>query len=82
MNTKTMLTCTAIVIAFALVIAPLAVAQDALAGGDNKIKQKIKQKQSNSQSSFVCCGSSAGSGNNNNVQSQSNSGGNTAGQSN
>ena len=38
MNTKTVLACTAVIIAFALIVAPLAMSQDALA--ENKAKQK------------------------------------------
>ncbi|MDF0680086.1 MAG: hypothetical protein P0116_03885 [Candidatus Nitrosocosmicus sp.] len=50
MNTKTVLACSAVIIAFALIVAPLAISQDASAGG-NKASQKIEQKQSNKQSS-------------------------------
>lgn len=80
MNTKTVLACTAVVIAFALIVAPLVVSEDALA--KNKAKQKISQKQSSSQSSVnVNGGSSALNGNNINLQFQGNSGSNTLGQS-
>ncbi len=80
MNTKTVLACTAVVIAFALIVAPLAISQDVSA--DNKAKQKISQKQSSKQSSFsISGGSNFLSGNNVNLQGQFNSGSNGAGQS-
>ena len=78
MNTKTILTCSAVIIAFALVVAPLAISESAYAG--DSIKQKIKQKQSNSQSSISVGSSNYFSGNNYNSQSQSNSGSNNAAQ--
>lgn len=80
MNTKTVLACTAVVIAFALIVAPLVVSEDALA--KNKAKQKISQKQSSSQSSTIVSGGDTDrSGNNINFQFQDNSGSNTLGQS-
>lgn len=88
MNTKTILACTAVVIAFALIAAPLVVVDDAFAkhkkkGDSNKASQTISQSQSNKQSSFVVSGDDTKkSGNNVNVQVQSNSGNNVLGQSN
>jgi hypothetical protein len=89
MNTNTLLACTAVVIAFALVMAPLAIAGDAEAKhkkGDkksNKATQIISQSQSSSQNSLVVSGgNSVLSGNNVNVQVQSNTGNNVLGQSN
>ena len=46
MNTKTVLTCTAVIVAFALIVAPLAFSEDALAkkkhGNDgNRASQSI-----------------------------------------
>jgi hypothetical protein len=80
MNTKTVLACTAVVIAFALIVAPLVVSEDAFA--KNKLKQKISQKQSRSQSSTsVSGGDNILSGNNINLQGQFNGGSNTGGQS-
>ena len=79
MNTKTVLACTAVVIAFALIIAPLAISEDAFA--KNRSHQSISQHQSNHQSSQSVGGVNFLSGNNVNVQSQSNSGSNIAGQS-
>ncbi|MDR4491471.1 MAG: hypothetical protein AB7V56_11020 [Candidatus Nitrosocosmicus sp.] len=80
MNTKTVLACTAVVIAFALIVAPLAISEEALA--KNKASQKIIQKQSNKQSSLsVSGGSNFFSGNNINFQSQHNHGHNVLGQS-
>ena len=79
MNTKTVLACTALVIAFALIVAPLAISE-ALA--KNKASQKIIQKQSNKQSSLsVSGGSNFLSGNNINFQSQHNHGHNVLGHS-
>jgi len=86
MNTKTLLACTAVVIAFALIVAPMTVADDAFAGSKkkvNKSSQSISQSQSNSQSSqSVSGGSNVLSGNNLNFQFQGNSGSNNAAQSN
>ena len=81
MNTKTVLACSAVIIAFALIVAPLAISQDASAGG-NKASQKIEQKQSNKQSSqSVGGGGNFLSGNNFNFQNQQNFGHNVLGQS-
>ena len=83
MNTKTVLACTAVVIAFALIIAPLAISEDAFAKKkSNNSHQSISQHQSNHQSSQSVGGFNFLSGNNVNVQSQHNSGSNAAGQSN
>ncbi len=86
MNTsKTLLLSTAVILAFALVLAPLAAADDAFAGKKkvNKAKQSISQSQSSSQNSQVVSGgSSIASGNNINLQFQSNSGNNALAQSN
>jgi hypothetical protein len=86
MNTnKTILVSTAVVIALALVLAPLAAADDAFAGKKkvNKAKQSISQSQSSSQNSQVVSGgSSVLSGNNINFQFQSNSGNNALAQAN
>lgn len=82
MNTKTVLACTAVVIAFALIVAPVAMSQD-VSADRNKAKQKISQKQSSSQSSqSISGGSNFLSGNNINLQGQFNSGSNAAAQSN
>jgi hypothetical protein len=85
MNTKTILACTAIVIALALVIAPSVVGNDVLAGKSKKssnwLSQKIKQSESNSDNSkVVSTGDIKKSGNNFNVQKQENKAGNTASQ--
>lgn len=85
MNTKPFVVCTAVVIALALVLAPIAIGEDAFAGHkkSNKSSQSISQSQSNSQSSQSSSGgSNVLSGNNINIQVQKNSGSNTAGQSN
>ncbi|MDR4489489.1 MAG: hypothetical protein R2685_01110 [Candidatus Nitrosocosmicus sp.] len=91
-TTKTLLVSSAIVIAFALIVAPLAISQNALAGGHhhhhhkhhdkgNHASQIISQSQSSKQNSQVVSGGSTfGSGNNINVQSQSNSGNNALAQ--
>lgn len=86
MNTKTVLACSAIVIAFALIAAPLAMS-DVFAHkkGDksNKASQSISQSQKNNQNSQVVSGDDTrNSGNNFNFQSQKNSGNNVLGQSN
>lgn len=79
-NTKTVLACTAVMVAFALIVAPLAMSQDASAG--NKAKQSIKQQQSNHQSSqSIGGGGNFLSGNNVNFQNQQNFGSNNLGQS-
>ena len=82
MNTKTILACTAVVIAFALIVAPMTVADDAFAGSKkkNKSSQSISQSQSNSQSSQSAGLANIFSGNNVNVQVQGNSGSNAANQ--
>ena len=88
MNTKTILTCSAVVIALALVLAPLAMSEDVLANhkkGDksNKASQSISQSQKSSQNSQVVSGgNSIASGNNFNFQGQFNSGSIVLGQSN
>lgn len=85
MNTKTLLACTAVVIAFALIVAPMTVADDAFAGSKkkvNKSSQSISQSQSNSQSSQSSGFANILSGNNVNVQVQGNSGSNNAAQNN
>lgn len=79
MNTKTMLTCTAVVIALALIVAPLAISESVFA--DNKAKQKIKQKESNKQRSLSVGQNNILSGNNVNFQGQINTGGNNLAQS-
>ena len=85
MNTKTLLACTAVVIAFALIVAPMTVADDAFAGGKkkvNKASQSISQSQSNSQSSQSSGSVNVLSGNNVNVQLQGNTGSNNLAQNN
>ena len=77
MNTKTLLACTAVVIAFALIVAPMTVADDAFAG-KKKVQQKISQSQSNSQSSQSSGFANILSGNNVNIQGQLNTGSNNA----
>ena len=91
-KSKTILASSAIVIAFALIIAPLSISGNAFAGGhhhhhhhdkSNHATQIISQSQKSSQNSQVVSGGdSIGSGNNINVQSQSNSGNNALAQSN
>jgi hypothetical protein len=86
MNTsKTILVSTAVVIALALVLAPLAAADDAFAGKKkvNKAQQIISQVQKSTQNSQVVSGgNSIGSGNNINFQFQGNTGSNALAQSN
>ena len=84
MNTKTLLACTAVVIAFALIVAPMTVADDAFAGKKkvNKASQSISQSQSNSQSSQSSGSVNVLSGNNVNVQLQGNTGSNNLAQNN
>jgi hypothetical protein len=84
MNTsKTILVSSAVVLAFALVLAPLAISEDALAKKSNKAKQIIAQSQKSSQNSQVISGGSSFlSGNNINFQGQFNEGSNALGQSN
>ncbi len=80
MNTKTVLACTAVIVAFALIVAPLAISQDASAS--NHAKQSIKQHQSSHQSSHsIGGGGNFLSGNNVNFQNQQNFGHNVLGQS-
>lgn len=86
MNTsKTILASTAVVLALALVLAPL-VLSDALATKNKKsnfAEQIISQVQkSNQKSQVVSGGDSIGSGNNINIQGQFNSGNNALAQSN
>ncbi|TVP41666.1 hypothetical protein [Candidatus Nitrosocosmicus arcticus] len=82
MNTKTVFACSAIVIAFALIVAPLAMSEDALAKKSNKAKQSISQSQSSSQSSQSVGSANFLSGNNVNLQGQFNSGSNSLAQNN
>ncbi|HKR75001.1 MAG TPA: hypothetical protein VJR94_12915 [Candidatus Nitrosocosmicus sp.] len=79
MNTKTLLACTAVVIAFALIVAPLAVGDDAFAKKSkksNKASQSISQSSSSSQSSQSSGFANILSGNNVNVNVQGNTGSN------
>jgi hypothetical protein len=84
MNTnKTILVSASVVLALALVLAPLAIASDAEAKKSNKAKQIIKQSQKSSQNSQVVSGGSTlFSGNNLNFQFQSNTGNNALAQAN
>jgi hypothetical protein len=78
--TKTILACASIVIAFALIIAPSVVGNDAFAGKKSAF-QSIKQYDSKKQSSkIVSDGDIKKSGNNFNIQKQENRGGNSAAQ--
>ncbi|VFJ15386.1 conserved exported protein of unknown function [Candidatus Nitrosocosmicus franklandus] len=82
-TTKTLLVSTAVVFALALILAPLAISEDALAKKSNKAKQIISQSQKSKQNSQVISGdSSVFSGNNINFQFQTNSGNNALAQSN
>ena len=54
MNTKTVLACSAVIIAFALIVAPLAMSENALT--KNKVKISISQHQSNRQGSLSVSG--------------------------
>ena len=84
MNTgKTLLVSAAVFIALALVLAPLAISEDALAKKSNKAKQIIAQSQkSNQHSQVLSGGNSIVSGNNLNFQFQANTGSNALAQSN
>jgi len=84
MNTgKTLLVSAAVVLALALVLAPLAISEDALAKKSNKAKQVIAQSQKSKQNSQVVSGGSTFlSGNNLNFQFQSNTGNNALAQAN
>ncbi len=81
MNSKNLLACTAVVIAFALVVAPLALAGDTFAKYKKKSNisiQSIIQSESKTQSSNVASsGNNVLVGNNVNVQNQENTAGNT-----
>jgi len=82
-TTKTLLVSTAVVLALALVLAPIAISEDALAKKSNKAKQVISQSQKSSQNSQVVSGGSSFlSGNNFNFQGQFNSGSNALAQAN
>ena len=85
LNTPTYLVCIAMVIAVSLIVAPSVMGGDAFAGKSKKssnwLSQKIKQSESNSESSkVVSSGDIKGAGNNFNVQKQVNKNGNTASQ--
>lgn len=82
MNTgKTILVSTAVVFAFASVLAPLVISEDIEAKESNKAKQIIKQSRKSSQNSQVVSGESIIlSGNNLNFQFQANTGNNALGQ--
>ena len=80
-TSKTLLVSTAVVLALALVLAPLAISEDALAKKSNKTKQAIQQAQKSKQNSQVVSGGSTIlSGNNFNFQDQFNKGNNALGQ--
>jgi len=80
-KSKTLLVSTAVVLALALVLAPLAISEDALAKKSNKAKQIIAQSQKSKQNSQVVSGESTFlSGNNFNFQDQFNRGNNALGQ--
>jgi uncharacterized protein (UPF0333 family) len=82
-TTKTLLVSTAVVLALVLVLAPLAISEDASAKKSNKAKQIISQSQKSKQNSQVISGDSTFlSGNNLNLQLQSNIGSNALAQSN
>ncbi len=82
-TTKTLLVSTAVVLALALVLAPLALSEDASAKKSNKAKQIISQSQKSKQNSQVISGDSTFlSGNNFNFQGQFNDGNNALAQSN
>jgi len=84
MNTsKTILVSTAVVLALALVLAPLAISEDVSATKSNKARQIISQSQKSSQNSQVISGGSSFlSGNNFNFQGQFNTGSNALAQAN
>jgi ABC-type transport system involved in cytochrome bd biosynthesis fused ATPase/permease subunit len=84
MNTsKTLLVSTLVVLALALVLAPLAISEGALAKKSNKAKQIISQSQKSKQNTQVMSGGdSILSCNNLNFQFQANTGSNALGQSN
>jgi ABC-type transport system involved in cytochrome bd biosynthesis fused ATPase/permease subunit len=88
MNTKTVLACTAVIVAFALIVAPLAVSEDAFAKkrhshSSNHSVQVINQHSDNEQESHVSSGgNSEFSGNNIHFNFQDNDGSNTANQNN
>ncbi len=84
MNTsKTILVSTAVVLALALVLAPLAISEDVSATKSNKAKQIISPSQKSSQNSQVISGGSSFlSGNNFNFQGQFNTGSNALAQAN
>jgi len=82
-KTKTLLVSTAVVLALALVLAPIAISEDALAKKSNKAKQIISQSQKSKQNSQVVSGGdSILSGNNLNIQLQGNTGSNSLAQAN
>ncbi len=82
-TTKTLLVSTAVVLALALVLAPIAISEDALAKKSNKAKQIISQSQKSKQNSQVISGGdSILSGNNLNIQLQGNTGSNSLAQAN
>ena len=80
-TSKTLLVSTAVVLALTLILAPLAISEDALAKKSNKAKQIISQSQKSKQNSQVVSGGSSFlSGNNFNFQDQFNKGNNALGQ--
>ena len=82
-TTKTLLASTAVILALALVLASIAISEDAFAKKSNKAKQIISQSQKPKQNSQVVSGeSSIAFGNNINFQFQANTGSNALAQSN
>ena len=80
-TTKILLGTTAIALALALVLAPLAMSEDVLAKKSNKAKQIISQAQKSKQNSQVISGESTlFSGNNLGFQFQNNLGSNALAQ--
>ncbi len=82
MNTKSILACTAVVVALALFISPLVVADDAMATKKkNKANQSIEQSQTNKQNSQCVSGTiTLLCGNNFSAQLQAQLGNNALGQ--
>ena len=74
MNTKSVLACTAVVVAFAVIAAPFALSSDAFAA--NFASQIISSSQSNTQSSSSVGLINYNSGNNYNTQTSTNFGSN------
>ena len=78
MNTKSILALSAVAVALALLVAPLAASDVSASHGDSLRQQIIQSQESEQESQVTSGGNTEASGNNFNEQTQTNEGSNTA----